>query len=108
MVLPGTVSRVVNSIGGLPSLSWRQCAIASAHGFPVSICRDGGLNVTVQSCAMPGVAMSRVHVVLSIAAVVVAANASAHHGIANFDLNKDIAISGTVSKLAFVNPHSWL
>ena len=52
--------------------------------------------------------MSRVHVVLSIAAAVVAANASAHHGIANFDLNKDIAISGTVSKLAFVNPHSWL
>ena len=57
---------------------------------------------------MLGVAMSRVHVVLSIAAVVVVANASAHHGIANFDLNKDIAISGTVSKLAFVNPHSWL
>ena len=57
---------------------------------------------------MSGAAMSRVHVVLSIAAVVVAANASAHHGIANFDLNKDIAISGTVSKLAFVNPHSWL
>ena len=34
--------------------------------------------------------------------------ASAHHGIANFDLNKDISISGTVAKLAFVNPHSWL
>src|SRR5690606_27096343 len=24
------------------------------------------------------------------------------------DLNKDVAISGTVSRLAFVNPHSWL
>jgi hypothetical protein len=34
--------------------------------------------------------------------------AFAHHGIANFDLNKDIAINGTVAKLAFVNPHSWL
>jgi hypothetical protein len=39
---------------------------------------------------------------------VAAAGAFAHHGIANFDLNKDVSISGTVSKLAFVNPHSWL
>jgi Family of unknown function (DUF6152) len=38
----------------------------------------------------------------------VAPAAFAHHGIANFDLNKDVAISGTVKKLAFVNPHSWL
>ena len=37
-----------------------------------------------------------------------AASAFAHHGIANFDLNQDIAISGAVAKLAFVNPHSWL
>jgi hypothetical protein len=33
---------------------------------------------------------------------------SAHHGIANFDLNKDLELSGTVAELAFVNPHSWL
>ena len=37
-----------------------------------------------------------------------AANAFAHHGIANFDFNKDVAITGTVAKLTFVNPHSWL
>jgi hypothetical protein len=35
-------------------------------------------------------------------------SALAHHGIANFDLNKDVEISGAVAKLAFVNPHSWL
>ncbi len=40
--------------------------------------------------------------------MVAAMPASAHHGIANFDLNKDIAISGVIDKLAFVNPHSWL
>jgi hypothetical protein len=34
--------------------------------------------------------------------------AAAHHGIANFDLNKDLSLSGTVAELAFVNPHSWL
>ncbi len=34
--------------------------------------------------------------------------ADAHHGIANFDLNKDISLSGAVVELAFVNPHSWL
>ena len=33
---------------------------------------------------------------------------SAHHGIANFDLEREISISGTVTELAFVNPHSWL
>src|SRR5688572_32630828 len=52
--------------------------------------------------------MRRLRVLFSIAGVAFAADASAHHGIANFDLNKDISISGTVSKLAFVNPQSWL
>ena len=33
---------------------------------------------------------------------------AAHHGIANFDLNRDIEISGTVTEMAFINPHSWL
>ena len=31
-----------------------------------------------------------------------------HHGVANFDLNKEIEISGTVTKVDFINPHSWL
>lgn len=31
-----------------------------------------------------------------------------HHGIANFDLNVDLAIEGTISDIAFVNPHSWI
>jgi Family of unknown function (DUF6152) len=32
----------------------------------------------------------------------------AHHGIANFDLNKDLEIHGVVTRIEFVNPHSWL
>jgi hypothetical protein len=32
----------------------------------------------------------------------------AHHGVANFDLNQEITISGTVTRISFVNPHSWL
>ena len=32
----------------------------------------------------------------------------AHHGVANFDLNKEITITGTVTRLDLVNPHSWL
>ena len=52
--------------------------------------------------------MSPLRALSLVAASVGAANAFAHHGIANFDLNKDVAINGTVSKLAFVNPHSWL
>ena len=34
--------------------------------------------------------------------------ASAHHGIVNFDMNKEVDVSGVVTRLAFVNPHSWL
>jgi hypothetical protein len=34
--------------------------------------------------------------------------ATAHHGIINFDLNKELEVTGTVAELAFVNPHSWL
>src|SRR5262245_45004051 len=36
------------------------------------------------------------------------AGASAHHGIINFDLNREIQITGTVTQLRLVNPHSWL
>ena len=32
----------------------------------------------------------------------------AHHGVANFDLNKELTISGTVARIDMVNPHSWL
>jgi hypothetical protein len=52
--------------------------------------------------------VARLPVLALIAGNLAVANAFAHHGIANFDLNKDVAISGTISKLAFVNPHSWL
>jgi hypothetical protein len=32
----------------------------------------------------------------------------AHHGFGTFDMNREIEITGTVTDLAFVNPHSWL
>lgn len=38
----------------------------------------------------------------------VAASADAHHGIANFDLNTDLTLEGTITRVEFVNPHSWL
>jgi hypothetical protein len=34
--------------------------------------------------------------------------AEAHHGFGTFDMNREIEITGTVTDLAFVNPHSWL
>jgi len=40
--------------------------------------------------------------------VSVAGAAHAHHGVANFDLNKDIALEGVITSVEFVNPHSWL
>lgn len=37
-----------------------------------------------------------------------AAAAAAHHGISNFDLNKDLQLTGTLTKVELLNPHSWL
>ena len=37
-----------------------------------------------------------------------AAPSGAHHGIANFDLNSDIELTGLIDRVEFVNPHSWL
>jgi hypothetical protein len=38
----------------------------------------------------------------------VAAPALAHHGFGNFAMDEDITISGVVTKIDFVNPHSWV
>jgi len=38
----------------------------------------------------------------------VAVPASAHHGFGTFVMDEDIEITGTVTGLDFVNPHSWL
>ncbi len=44
----------------------------------------------------------------ALVSIAVAGAAQAHHGIANFDLNADIELVGTVTEVDFVNPHSWL
>lgn len=33
---------------------------------------------------------------------------SAHHGLANFNLNVDISVEGVITDIAMVNPHSWV
>lgn len=38
----------------------------------------------------------------------VAHTVSAHHGLANFNLNVDITITGTIKDIALINPHSWV
>jgi Family of unknown function (DUF6152) len=34
--------------------------------------------------------------------------AAAHHGLANFNLNIDLSIEGTIADIALINPHSWI
>lgn len=34
--------------------------------------------------------------------------ALAHHGIVNFDMNKEVEVTGTITGVRFVNPHSWV
>ncbi len=40
--------------------------------------------------------------------VLFAGSVYAHHGIANFDHNREMTLSGVITDLRFVNPHSWL
>jgi hypothetical protein len=55
----------------------------------------------VQSLLVAGIA--------SIGILVMASPALAHHAVqAQFDVNKTLTISGTVSKIEFINPHSYL
>jgi hypothetical protein len=37
-----------------------------------------------------------------------AAAAQAHHGISNWDLNTDITVSGRLTEIELINPHSWI
>jgi hypothetical protein len=37
-----------------------------------------------------------------------APSAGAHHGFGNFAMDEDITLSGVVTKIDFVNPHSWV
>ena len=46
---------------------------------------------------------------VSLSALALAGRVSAHHSIqAQFDINKTLTVSGTVAKVEFINPHSYL
>jgi len=40
--------------------------------------------------------------------VLLAFGAEAHHGISNWDLNKDVSITGRLKRIELINPHSWI
>ncbi|MDR2215266.1 MAG: hypothetical protein LBE59_05420 [Nevskiaceae bacterium] len=35
-------------------------------------------------------------------------SALAHHGISNWDLNKDVTVTGKLTKMELINPHAWI
>ena len=41
-------------------------------------------------------------------AVAFASPLSAHHGAGTFELGKSVTFAGTLTKIEFINPHSWL
>ncbi len=47
-------------------------------------------------------------VIVAAAGLAMGAASHGHHGIVNFDLNRDIELRGVVTDVAFVNPHAWL
>lgn len=46
--------------------------------------------------------------ILALGLLFLSAPASAHHGLANFNLNVDITVAGVITDIAMVNPHSWV
>lgn len=48
------------------------------------------------------------HFSAALALIGAALPASAHHGLANFNLNIDLTIEGTITDIALINPHSWI
>jgi hypothetical protein len=49
---------------------------------------------------------SRIFLALGLCAASLAA--WPHHGISNWDLNKDVTLSGKLTKIELINPHSWI
>jgi hypothetical protein len=46
---------------------------------------------------------------VGVAAVLAAAGAAAHHAFAaEFDINRPVKLTGTVTKLEWTNPHAWV
>jgi len=45
---------------------------------------------------------------IALSASLLASTARAHHGFGSFDLGTDIELTGVVTDMDFVNPHSWL
>ena len=41
-------------------------------------------------------------------ALLFGASAFAHHSVSNFDFEKDVTVSGTVTYFSFTNPHSFI
>ena len=46
--------------------------------------------------------------VLVAAGLLIATTATAHHGFGNFAMNEDIELSGVITRLDLVNPHTWV
>jgi hypothetical protein len=42
------------------------------------------------------------------AGILIATTASAHHGFGNFAMNEDVELTGSITRLDFVNPHAWV
>jgi Family of unknown function (DUF6152) len=47
-------------------------------------------------------------ILLMVAIAGACAPAPAHHGISNWDLNKDLSITGTLVRIDLINPHAWI
>src|SRR5690606_37790579 len=59
-------------------------------------------------CATRGTTMTTSRTCAAMAGLVYAGIAYGHHGVANFDLNRDIELEGVITNVEFINPHSWL
>src|SRR5688572_9277527 len=89
-----------------PALSER---IASRRGLkPAPTFKAPRFNTRELRIRLSVMRWARLSIAVMIASCACVTTAAGHHGIANFDVNREIEISGTVTQLRLINPHSWL
>src|SRR5688572_17458263 len=82
--------------------------IAPWGGIMAGLTRERGGCVNRQALGFDGRHVSPRLLALAVASLLAAPAAMAHHGFGNFAMDEDIELSGVVTKIDFVNPHSWV
>jgi len=85
----------------------RSVGFGPGRGYAVELAWKLGINTPIPR-RLEGIGMRGARVTILAGGVLAAGAALAHHGFGNFDTQKEIALSGTITRIDFVNPHAYV